>query len=145
MTLNMTLSDLSVIVATLLGPIFAVQIQKSLESWRDDNERRLQIFKTLMSTRGAALSQGHVQALNSIELEFQGEKFKGVRTTWRIYRDHLNNIPQGYPSPDQSLLQNWCDKLPDLLSNLLTAMGSALGYSFDSVDIINTAIKHRMS
>jgi hypothetical protein len=39
--------------AIILGPILAVQIQKSIERYKEKNDRRLNIFKTLMATSGA--------------------------------------------------------------------------------------------
>jgi hypothetical protein len=60
------------ILATFAGPIIAVQTQKWIER---ANERRLahrRIFYALMATRAMRASVEHVQALNMIDLEFQG-------------------------------------------------------------------------
>ena len=59
-------SDIVIAGATLLGPIFAVQAQKWLEAGREKKARMLAIFRTLMATRAALLSQAHVEALNSV-------------------------------------------------------------------------------
>jgi hypothetical protein len=58
-------SDIAVIVATLLGPVLAVQVQKYLERWRDEAERRKNVFKTLMATRLARLSPPAHRGLES--------------------------------------------------------------------------------
>ena len=60
------LTDVAIVLATASGPIFAVQAQKCLERRRSVQERRLLIFRTLMSTRAAVLSPGHVEVLNAI-------------------------------------------------------------------------------
>jgi hypothetical protein len=60
----MTISDGLMLLAVLFAPLAAVQVQKWLEHHREDRERKLRIFKTLMATRATALSQEHVQALN---------------------------------------------------------------------------------
>ena len=72
----MKLSDVLMIAAVLLAPVVAVQVQKWLEQYRAERERQLRIFKTLMATRATGLSHDHVQALNLIDLEFQGDRFK---------------------------------------------------------------------
>jgi Family of unknown function (DUF6680) len=55
------------VTAMLLGPILAVQIQKFLEARRELRRTRMNLFHTLMQTRGNRLDPAHVQALNSIE------------------------------------------------------------------------------
>jgi hypothetical protein len=54
------LTDVAIVLATISGTIFAVQSQKWLERHRSVQERRLFIFRTLMSTHAAVLSPGHV-------------------------------------------------------------------------------------
>ena len=71
-----TASDLALIAATFLGPVFAIQVQKFLEKRQGDRARRDRIFKTLMSTRTAVLSLAHVEALNMINIEFPVKEFK---------------------------------------------------------------------
>lgn len=128
-------NDITLILATIAGPILAVQAQKWIERWREVKTRQEQVFKTLMSTRGAAVSQSHVQALNTIDLEFQGDKNKPIRTAWRVYLDHLNNYPKGDPASTQGAIDLWHERRVDLLASLLQAMGASLGYGFDEVDI----------
>jgi hypothetical protein len=64
------LKDWSIIGATILGPILAVQAQKWVEIIRERRGRKLWIFHTLMATRAARTSTEHVQALNMIDLIF---------------------------------------------------------------------------
>jgi hypothetical protein len=119
------------IVAVLIAPIVAVQVQKWLERFREEKERRARIFKVLMATRATGLSQEHVQALNLIDLEFQGKKYKKVRECWKEYLDHLGNVPQD----DETAMPVWSDKKADYLANMLMEMGRTLGYEYDSVHI----------
>ncbi len=122
--------DAALILATILGPVLAVQAQKRIEAARAPRERRVEVFKTLMATRAAGLSPRHVEALNMISLEFPGEKFSRVRDAWRTYLDHLSTpLPSG---ADPSV---WAEKRSELLTKLLSAMASVLGYQFDEVDI----------
>lgn len=124
-------SEILTIVAILVAPVAAVQVQKWLEHYREDRERKLRIFKTLMATRAVTLSQDHVQALNMIDLEFPGKKFKKITTAWREYLDHLGN----FPKEDEKQFPIWNDKKADLLAHLLMVMGQSLGYDFDAVHV----------
>jgi hypothetical protein len=124
----MTMDSVVIAIATFLGPVFAVQAQKWIEGWRADRDRRLEVFKTLMATRGSVLSAPHVEALNQIDLEFPDGEYHQVREAWRTYLDHLNSSPGASPT-------TWSEKSLDLFIQLLSAMGTALGYRFGQVDL----------
>lgn len=66
----MGISDWLMIFAVLTGPVIAVQLTRYLDNRKDENERKVMIFKTLMATRSYPLSWNHVEALNRIDLEF---------------------------------------------------------------------------
>ena len=119
------------IVGILLAPVVAVQVQKWLENFREDRARKLWIFKTLMATRAATVSPEHVQALNMIDLEFRGTRYRPVTAAWKTYLDHLSS----YPKDDEKRQPVWGERRVDLLTNLLLAMGRALGYEFDDVHV----------
>lgn len=125
-----------VIAALLCGPVLAVQAQKWIESARDKKNRRLNTFKRLMATRGAALSLGHVEALNMIDLEFsgRGKKDEKVRLCWKEYLDNLAGLSQD-PKEQEKQLPGWTQRNADLLAELLYDMGAAVGYKFDKVHI----------
>jgi hypothetical protein len=119
----------AVVLATIAGPILAVQIQKHLERGRDQHQRRVWIFQTLMRTRAAQLSQDHVNALNAVPIEFHGKakSDKAVVNAWNLYLDHLN---------DRVMDRNvWAAKRIDLLVDLLEKMGTCLKYELDEVYI----------
>lgn len=131
--IEVTLTDGLMIAAVFIAPIVAVQVQKWLERFREEREQRMKIFKILMSTRATILSQDHVMALNMIDLEFHGTKYKAVREAWREYFDHLN---EKLSNPDDKTAQNnWEESGRALLAKLLKAMGGALGYDFDIVHL----------
>jgi hypothetical protein len=127
--LQMTISDWMIIFATLIGPILAVQSQKYLERSREKSERRLQIFRVLMSTRAASLSQAHVEALNSIALDFYGKKksYRAVVDAWKNYLDHL--------SPNTTDPAVWGQRRLELFIELLYKMAPTVGYEFSKVEI----------
>jgi len=108
-------------------------VQKYLERWRDEHDRRNQIFKTLMATRAARLAPNHIEALNMINIEFPANhrRYKKVRSAWKAYFTHL-----GEKNPDDVQLQAvHFAKRNDLFTDLLYEMGTALDYDFDKTDI----------
>ncbi len=128
----MTLNEILSILAILLAPLVAVQVQRWLEVFREERGRRLHVFKTLMATRAATVSPEHVQALNMIDLEFHGKRYKSVTDAWKAYLDHLASFPKEAGEPAQ---QQWADRRVDRLTTLLMEMGKCLGYEFDEVHV----------
>ena len=122
-------TDVLIILATLLGPIFAVQAQKWLERGREIKNGRIKVFKTLMATRALTLSPAHVEAINAVPIEFYGNspELKNINTKWKVYFEHLVSNARVVP--------NWGDKRFVLLYDLLLAMSQFLGYDFDEVEI----------
>jgi len=72
------------------------------------------------------LSYAHVEALNRIDLEFKGDKYKNVTGAWKIYFDNLTQKPEG-----ESQSQIWQNNNGTYLTDLLYEMGKSLGYDFD--------------
>lgn len=134
---DMTLTNVLMIAAIFFGPIIAVQLTRYLDDRRETRNRRLQIYRILMATRAANLSVGHIEALNSIDLEFSrhGSKDKAVRDAWKAYLDLLG---------DRNLLvDQWNVRRVDLLVELLSKIGDNVGYSFDKVHIKNSIYSPR--
>lgn len=100
------------IFAIVLSPIIALKIQKKLDILSDMRERKLNVFKTLMATRGDRNSREHIEALNMIDVEFYDDTT--VIDSWNIYRCELD-----------SSLDN-----TKLFIDLLFCMATALGYDF---------------
>ncbi len=125
----METSDILTIIAIILGPIIAVQLEKYLQRRREIRERKHIVFKTLMATRDSSLSLAHVEALNRIDLKFSNDsKYKKVIEAWKEYFD---NLRQKFESNEE--LKIWAAKNEELLANLLYEMGQSLGYKFDKV------------
>lgn len=127
----MSISDVLLIITTGLGPLIAVQVTRYLDDKKERNGRKLQIFKTLMSTRAYTISLAHAEALNRIDLEFtsKNKNEKNVLNVWQEYLDHL-----GSKSTDG---QAWSNRQLELLVELLYAMGKSLGYDFNKTQIKN--------
>ncbi|WP_312364259.1 DUF6680 family protein [Sphingobacterium sp.] len=125
----MKLYEILTLIAIFIGPVLAVQVEKFLERKRNSRNRKIDIFKILMATRGSALSSAHVEALNRIDLEFSNNsKFKKVILAWKEYFD---NLGQKYETEDK--LSIWLARNEELLANLLYEMGQSLGFNFDKI------------
>lgn len=125
------------IIAILLGPTLAIQIQKKLDEYKEKGGRKLNIFRTLMATRAHRINYDHVQALNMIDLEFSDKKKneKEILISWKIYLDHLNSAPSD-DDPDYSIRFNsWIENGDTLFTKLLYAMSRYFGYEFDEVHL----------
>lgn len=121
--INMETKDIIMTAAVIVGPILAVQAQKLVESFSDKRERRMRIFRTLMSTRAERLHREHVQSLNMIDIEFYGrvipvlrikyqtKKEQAVTHAWKIYNNHLHRQSE-YES-----VQQWRKKVMSCLLN----------------------------
>lgn len=113
------------IAAIVLGPILALMIQQWRDKRREDDKRKRQIFHQLLLTLKVPMAPRHVDAINSIPLEFYSNK--EVLEAWRLYTSHLN---------DHAMLKNngrsWGEKKFDLLVDLAYKMGKSLGY--DHID-----------
>jgi len=130
---TMTIADWLMISAVLLGPIIAVQLTRYLDNKKEERERKLQVFKTLMATRAYTVSWDHVVALNRIDLEFDkdNKKEKAVIEAWKAYLDLLGDKIM---VPEQ-----WAVKRVDLLVELLHKMAQVLDYDFDKTHIKNSS------
>jgi len=134
---NIRASDILLVLATLItsgvmiwavvqAPKWAVKIQWNLQLMKEDRDRRLTIFKTLVATRATPVDFRHVQSLNMIDVEFssKSEEDVGIRNAWKEYLDALNNHVDFDTAPQ-------LEKRRDLLAELLQRMGRALNYDFD--------------
>jgi hypothetical protein len=121
------------IVAIVRGPIIALRIQRQLDEERVRRDRKLWIFKTLMSNRATRMAPVFVQALNLIDVEFTDPSEKPVRDAWHEAQDHYSYW--GRKSQEQRLKEGNAnaERAEELVSEVLVRMGNTLGYSFDKV------------
>jgi hypothetical protein len=120
--------SLAVVLATLLGPILAVQIQKKLERDRALRFRQIEVFRTLMTGR-LVLSYENVKAFNVVPVEFYG--VDEIIKAWRTYLSHMG-VPRPVAPADPSA---WDAKRIDLFLALLQKMAEHLGYDYDFVQL----------
>lgn len=121
------------LLAIVLGPILAVQASEWIQRIKEKSERRLRVFKILMSTRATKMSPLHIEALNLIDVEFHGNNrnTREVIEAWKIYHDHLSNREL-----EPSI---WNSKGEDLFVELLHKMSKCVGYDFEKSQIKKTS------
>lgn len=120
-------TDIVIALATLCGPIFAVQAQVWLDRRRESHRRRLRIFHALMAER--LVNAAQIEALNAIPLEFsdlRDRRIEPIRTAWKVYINHTWK-DASQPGWEKERLKFYID--------LLQKMGSFLGYDFDPVEL----------
>lgn len=120
-------TNVFIIAATLLGPILAVQAQKWIERSREERQRKIRLFETLMSTRGDPLTFDHKRALNMIDIVFSDTK--SITDAWHNYLDTL--ITQ---ANDTNYLVVGAERERKLI-DLLKVMGNKLGYDLNDVTL----------
>jgi hypothetical protein len=127
------------VLATVAGPVIGVQTQKWVERATERSRRRQWIFTALMANRATRLSDDYVKALNLIDLEFSPRKFRGaadrvVIDKWRsLFGELLHGMPD--EENDSGRLCAWNDRITDRLVDLLSAMSTALGYTFSTEEL----------
>jgi hypothetical protein len=139
MNWSLDYKDSVLVVATIAGPVLAVQAQKWVEIIRERRNRKLWVFHTLMATRAARVSPEHVQALNMIDLAFYGSRVFGIlrrtkkeQTVLDCWKEYLNQLTMRFDEKDIGI---WAAKGQELLINLLYAISLDLDYSFDRVQL----------
>lgn len=130
-----------VIIATLAGPILAVQAQKFIEVLRERRNRKTSVFAQLMATRAARLSPEHVQALNMIDIVFYGRTVFGIhrrsrreRAVLDAWKEYHDNLGEGSDWPEAQQQAHYA-KRDELFLNLLHAISQDVGFSFDRVQL----------
>jgi hypothetical protein len=126
-------------IAIFTSPVFALEIQKRLDEKRSHRDRKMAIFRKLMTTRVNPMAPDHVEALNGIEVEFytKGDgPDKKVLDAWRLYVAHVNT-----PSGEGPHAERWAETKYNRLVNLLLEMSKSLELEMDEA-AIRTNVYH---
>ena len=122
MFLGIRLEGWLTIIAIIVGPLLAFEAQRLRDDRRELRNRKLEIFRKLIMTLKVPLAPSHVDALNSIHVEFYDDD--KVLDAWRLYASHLNL--RQTPGSDMG---RWVEKKFDLLVDLTYLIGQSLGYT----------------
>lgn len=125
MFLGIKLEGWLTIAAIILGPVLAFGIQHWRDQLREERNRKRKVFHQLLLTLKVPMAPVHVDAINSVPLEFYSHQ-ETIRA-WRLYTSHLNNR-----NMLKNNLQGWVDRKFELLIDLVYEMGKIL--RFDHID-----------
>lgn len=109
--------DIINIIAIIVSPVVAVVVGQILQDRRKKRSDKMEIFKTLMISRGLGWSTESVKALNIIEVVFSDDQ--SVLNQWKIYYDRLC-----VENPNETELS----KIKTEGDKLLDVMAKSLGY-----------------
>lgn len=119
----------AILIATFIGPIAAVVVTRIIDERREQRDRQLRIFRTLMGNRAAGLNAETIQALNLIEIDFA--KSSKVILAWKEY---FQNLCSEVPTEDRA--QGFFIKRQHLFAALLDQIAKVLGYKFEQLHIL---------
>ena len=114
---KMTINDYLTLAALIIIPIVAVVIAQWLQNRSEKRKDKMQIFKTLMTSRIYGWTPDSVNALNIIDIVFSDDE--KVRAAWKDLNDKYR-----VTNPDQQHLR----KIENAQYKLLEAMANSLGY-----------------
>lgn len=119
--------------AIVLGPLLAVLVAQYLQKFNDLKQRRLFVFRSLMSTRRIPLSPERVKSLNLVEVEFSGKT--GVLLKFdellKIYNDQVK-----WTSSDEEIRRGVVSAVDDKTAELLKEIGAVLGYKLENLELL---------
>lgn len=122
---------LAILLATFVGPIAAVIVTRWVDARRDEYQRRLSIFRTLMATRAVGLNPERVAALNMIQIDFVGHE--KVLSAWHELLRHY-----GTPVPTGDIEgQNYDRERQRFSTVLLSEMAKVLKLKIEQMDILD--------
>lgn len=120
----MTLSDIIMIVSIIMNciviiaaPIISVWVAQKLQDRDKKRQDKMDVFKTLMTSRIYGLTPQSVHALNIIDIVFSDDD--AVRRQWKTYYDKLC-----VENPDSTELK----KIETEKVKLLEVIANSLGY-----------------
>jgi hypothetical protein len=124
------------LTAIFLGPIIAVGMTIWLNNRRDDRQRRFQIFKDLMTTRGLQMSYEHVKALNAIEVEFHNEE--KIMQAFREYLKCFEELSTSeYKNRTELERIEFNLKKQNIFARLIHAIAKILKINIEQLDILS--------
>lgn len=109
------------IIAIVVGPLLAFAVQNWRDNRRERRTRKLDILRKLVMTLKVPLNPNHIDAINSIQVEFHD--VKKVMDAFGLYILHVN---QRAATGD---LGRWLERKFDLLVDLVYEIAQDLGYS----------------
>jgi hypothetical protein len=128
-----------VVLATVAGPVIAVQTQKWIERATENRNRKRLIFSVMMANRATRLSDDHVKAVNMVDLAFlpkgiDAKKNRAVLAAWQsLFGELTRGMKEGETDPQ--IVQAWRGRCDEFYVVLLSKISAALGYNFTDEEL----------
>ena len=112
------------LLGVFVGPVLAVLIALYLKKRHADKERKMEIYRTLMRTRGF-WDRDHVGALNLVEVEFRNHD--EVIKMWKAY---ISNLRKDFSNTDANKERG------ELLTKLIYEIAKVLNIKVEQLAIL---------
>jgi hypothetical protein len=133
--MSLTVNEKLTLAALIFGPVLSVIITLVVERRRQTRERRFQLVRILLATRGLPGDAGYNAAINLIPAEFHS--CPGVIKAWKDYLSHVTTDPSA--ERRERHFQESGVKLTALIYQILRT----LGVTFSESDIQLTTYQSR--
>ena len=120
---------LGTVFATFVGPIAAVLLTRFVDRRREQERRRLDLFRILMRSRRMPLSPDFVGGLNLIEIEFIDHP--EVLKAWRTLLENFEGAPAATQQDEARIGQ----KRDYLRTVLLSQIAKSLRFNIPDLEI----------
>lgn len=128
-------TDVAIIFASIVAPIFAVLAAERLQRSRATLDRREWVFRSLMTTRTrtARVKPAHVEAINNIQFAFDRASFPLIETARKAYLEQLRDPRQ--LTTDAEAIRQWHLRVDAHFLKLLSAIARGLKIPFDEAGL----------
>jgi hypothetical protein len=115
------------------GSLLTLGITRYLDNKKEKNQRKLWIFRALVTNLQNRLNFDFVSAINLVQIDFSNDK--KVIDTWEKCREALNiDFKQSRAEQELEILSK---KINNSLADLVKTIGANLGYKQDKLDILD--------
>ena len=128
-----TQTDWFIIGATFASPFLAVFAQRSIEDYKQEKQRKLQLFKLLYATAHSPTGEDFVNAFNLVRIEFR--KDKDIVKYWEEYLAILT--PPSSPITNVDHFE-FSSRAIDILYKLIGAISKKVGMDIDGLHLKNS-------
>ena len=129
----MTETEIYLIAATVGSPFFAVFAQRTIEDYKQERQRKLQLFKLLYATAHSPTGEDFVNAFNLVRIEFR--KDKDIVKYWEEYLAILT--PSATPTTEAEHMESTLRRT-DILYKLIGAISKKVGMDLDGLHLKNS-------
>ncbi|SRR6266478_1869257 len=127
---GLTVGEWITVGAIILGPFLAVAAQLWIQARKAKRDAKLWVFNSLMGYRAMILNPKFVQAFNLVDVVFY--KNTDVREKRKEFLEIVT------AAAGNNLSAQAIEKCKDLVAEMLSKMGSDLGFEFDHTQVKDT-------